>query len=105
MQPVLKLKVFKTLKSLLHYWRTTYFDRHWSSSGVSKIVVEIAALRPQVRFEYILVCAVMCCGASVTLWWWIIPPVVSCAFINTFKVLIQVTCETAYNTGIQYNTD
>jgi hypothetical protein len=38
------LKVFKTLKSLPHYWRTTCFNRHWSSSGASKIVVGIAAL-------------------------------------------------------------
>jgi hypothetical protein len=42
----LKSKKFWTLKSLLHHWcrRTTCFDQHWSSSGVSKIAGETAVL-------------------------------------------------------------
>jgi hypothetical protein len=41
-------KYFKTSKSLVHQWfmHTACLDRHWSSSGVSKIADETAVLSP-----------------------------------------------------------
>jgi hypothetical protein len=73
----------KTLKSLPHYWRTTCFDRQWSSSGaISTTILEavynigINALRPYRHniFSF-MQCNVQCGSCMVckhwSMWRWV----------------------------------
>jgi hypothetical protein len=41
LQSILHASYIKTLKSLSRYWRTTCFDRHWSSSGAHDTTGEL----------------------------------------------------------------
>jgi hypothetical protein len=67
----------KTLKSLPYHWCTICFDRHWSSSGASKIAVEIAAL---LSISSIWIYPYLCTHVPWwIIWWWVIPHFLSCA--------------------------
>jgi hypothetical protein len=46
-----------------------------------KLSLELLHFVRKFGFEYILVYAPMCCGASVTLCWWVNSPAASCAAV------------------------